>query len=97
MKQRALLENVTIKQHRVIYHLLEDLETLINDFFGPEYEEVLMGTAKIKQVFTIDSGKKKQQKVAGAEITQGCINRNFKCRIIRDNETIADNLEVETL
>jgi len=59
---------VTIRKHKVIYHLLEDLEELIDEFYGPEHEEKLIGAGSVKQVFTIDVGKKKIQTVAGMEV-----------------------------
>jgi translation initiation factor IF-2 len=59
----------------------------------PEYEEVALGTAEVREVFRVP----RIGNVAGSIVRSGTINRNSKARLVRDGVVIADNLTVESL
>ena len=59
----------------------------------PEFEEVQMGTAEVREVFKVP----RIGNVAGSLVRSGTIVRNSKARIIRDGVVIADNLTVSSL
>ena len=76
----AAKENVTIKKYDIIYQILEDIEKTMISLLSPETKEVVVGTAEVRQVFTIG----KTIKIAGCYVTEGKINRNNKAIVKRD-------------
>lgn len=77
-------ENVTIKKYDIIYQILEDIEKTMISLLSPETKEVTVGTAEVRQVFTIG----KTIKIAGCYVTDGKINRNNKAIIRRNGNEI---------
>ncbi len=76
----AAKENVTIKKYDIIYQILEDIEKTMISLLSPETKEVIVGTAEVRQIFTIG----KTIKIAGCYVTDGKINRNNKAIIKRN-------------
>ena len=77
-------ENVTIKKYDIIYQILEDIEKTMISLLSPETKEVVVGTAEVRQVFTIG----KTIKIAGCYVTDGKINRNNKAIVKRNGQEI---------
>ena len=80
----AAKEHVTIKKYDIIYQILEDIEKTMISLLSPETKEVVVGTAEVRQVFTIG----KTVKIAGCYVTDGKINRNNKAVVKRDGVEI---------
>jgi len=59
----------------------------------PEFEEVQLGTAEIREVFKVP----RIGNVAGSMVQSGTINRNSKARLVRDGKVISENLTVSSL
>ena len=59
----------------------------------PEYEEVQLGTAEVREVFR----SSKFGNIAGSLVRSGEIRRNSRARVLRDGAVVADNLTVESL
>ena len=59
----------------------------------PEYEEVSLGSAEVREVFRVP----RIGNVAGSIVRSGTITRNSKARLVRDGVVVADNLTVESL
>jgi len=86
-------EGVDIRYYSVIYQAIEDVEAALKGMLKPEYEEIQLGTAEIREVFR----SSKFGNIAGALVRSGEIRRNAKARLIRDGAVVADNLTVESL
>lgn len=86
-------EGVDIRYYSVIYQAIEEIEAALKGMLKPEFEEVQMGTAEVREVFKVP----KIGNVAGSLVRSGVIVRNSKARIIRDSVVIADNLTVSSL
>jgi translation initiation factor IF-2 len=86
-------EGVDIRFYSVIYKAIEEVESALKGMLKPEYEEVQLGTAEVREVFRVP----RIGNVAGALVRSGTINRNSKARLIRDGAVVADNLTVESL
>jgi len=86
-------EGVEIKYYSVIYAAIEEIEASLKGMLKPEYQEVELGTAEIRQVFR----SSKVGSIAGSIVRSGLIRRNAKARLIRDGAVIADNLTVSSL
>ena len=80
----ASKEHVTIKKYDIIYQILEDIEKTMISLLTPETKEVVVGTAEVRQVFTIG----KVTRIAGCYVTDGKINRNNKAVVKRDGVEI---------
>ncbi len=82
-------EGVEIKIYQVIYDAIEDVRSALEGMLAPEFEEVSIGSATVKQVFKI----KKIGTIAGCQVDRGLIQRNCKIRLYRNDVMIAeDNL-----
>jgi translation initiation factor IF-2 len=79
-------ESIDIRQYRIIYELIDDVERALKGLREPEYKEVIDGRAQVKEVF---SGTKKAQ-VAGLYVVDGKIRRDSQVRINRGDKVIAD-------
>ncbi|MCD4652989.1 translation initiation factor IF-2, partial [bacterium] len=79
-RKLAAREQVEIRTYRVIYDLLNDIEAALEGMLDPEYEEVILGTAEVRQVFQVP----KAGKIAGCHVTNGKITRSASIRLIRD-------------
>ena len=83
-KQEAEKDEVEIKQYSVIYHALQDVESAMKGMLDPKFEEELIGTAEVRQVFKISN----VGTVAGCIVLSGKIERNAGVRVIRDDVVI---------
>lgn len=54
-KQEADKDEVQIKQYSVIYNAIEDVEAAMKGMLDPKFEEELIGTAEVRQVFKISN------------------------------------------
>ncbi len=83
-QKAAADEGVDIRLYDIIYKLTEDLEKAILGLLEPEKEEVKLGTAEIRQVFTYGKGNK----IAGSYVTEGKLQRNQIAKLYRKGKVI---------
>ena len=83
---------IEIKTYDIIYKVVEDMERAMKGMLEPEYEEKVVGTAEIRQLFKFS----KVGLIAGCHVTSGIIKNNLKARIIRD-DIVVYNGAVKTL
>ena len=86
-------EGVDMRFYSVIYAAIDDIEAALKGMLKPEYEEVQLGTAEVREVFR----SSKFGNIAGSIVRSGIIRRNTKARVSRDGKIIGDNLTIETL
>ncbi|MBC9723643.1 translation initiation factor IF-2 [Streptomyces sp. TRM68367] len=91
--QMAEREGVDVRYYSVIYQAIEEIEAALKGMLKPEYEEVELGTAEIREVFR----SSKLGNIAGVLIRSGEVRRNTKARLIRDGKVVAENLTIEGL
>ncbi len=89
----AQREGVDIRYYSVIYQAIEEIEAALKGMLKPEFEEIQLGTAEVREVFRVP----RIGNVAGCIVRTGTITRNSKARLIRDSVVISDNLTVESL
>ena len=89
----AQREGVDIRYYSVIYQAIEEIEAALKGMLKPEFEEIQLGTAEVREVFRVP----KIGNVAGCIVRGGTITRNSKARLIRDSVVISDNLTVDSL
>ncbi|MET8566349.1 translation initiation factor IF-2, partial [Streptomyces flaveolus] len=91
--QMAEREGVDVRYYSVIYQAIEEIEAALKGMLKPEFEEVELGTAEIREVFK----SSKLGNIAGVLIRSGEVKRNTKARLIRDGKVVAENLNIEGL
>ncbi|WP_323451003.1 translation initiation factor IF-2 [Streptomyces yaizuensis] len=91
--QMAEREGVEVRYYSVIYQAIEEIEAALKGMLKPEYEEVELGKAEIREVFR----SSKLGNIAGVLIRSGEVKRNTKARLIRDGKVVAENLNIEGL
>ncbi|MEU4491823.1 translation initiation factor IF-2, partial [Streptomyces purpurascens] len=92
-QQMAEREGVDVRYYSVIYQAIEEIEAALKGMLKPEYEEVELGTAEIREVFK----SSKLGNIAGVLIRSGEVKRNTKARLLRDGKVIAESLNIEGL
>ncbi len=87
-KSKTLAErsHVDVRQYRIIYELLDDMEAALKGMLAPKYKEVYMGKAEVRDTFQITG----VGTVAGCLVTEGRLVRGGKLRIYRDNVMIVE-------
>jgi translation initiation factor IF-2 len=89
----AQREGVDIRYYSVIYQAIEEVEAALQGMLKPEFEEVQLGTAEVREVFRVP----RIGNVAGCIVRSGTINRGSKLRLVRDGVVVSDNLTVDSL
>ncbi|MCX4696721.1 translation initiation factor IF-2 [Streptomyces sp. NBC_01408] len=91
--QMADREGVDVRYYSVIYQAIEEIEAALKGLLKPEYEEVELGTAEVREIFR----SSKLGNIAGVLIRSGEVKRNTKARLLRDGKVIAENLNISGL
>ncbi|MBN0047879.1 translation initiation factor IF-2 [Streptomyces actuosus] len=91
--QMAEREGVDVRYYSVIYQAIEEIEAALKGMLKPEFEEVELGTAEIREVFK----SSKLGNIAGVLIRSGEVKRSTKARLIRDGKVVAENLTISGL
>jgi translation initiation factor IF-2 len=86
-------ERVDVRYYSIIYQAIEEVENALRGLLKPEFEEILLGTAEIREVFRVP----RVGNIAGCIVRSGTIVRNSKARLVRDGVVVVDNLTVESL
>jgi len=86
-------EGVEIRYYSVIYQAIDEIELALKGMLKPEYEEVQLGTAEVREVFK----SSKFGNVAGSLVRSGEIKRGNKARILRGGTVIAENVDISGL
>ena len=77
----------------MIYQAIEEIEAALKGLLKPEYEEVELGTAEVRDVFR----SSKVGIIAGCIVRSGLLRRNAKARVLRDGAVVADNVTISSL
>ena len=83
-KTIAEKDGVQIKQYSIIYDAINDVEAAMKGMLDPVYQEVVIGTAEIRQTFKVSN----VGTIAGSYVLTGKVARNAGIRVIRDNIVI---------
>ena len=86
-------EGVEVRFYSVIYNAIEEIELSLKGLLKPEFEEVVLGDAEVRDLFK----SSKVGTIAGSIVTNGIIRRNAKARVIRAGATIAEEVTIESL
>ncbi|MBE3553078.1 MAG: translation initiation factor IF-2 [Kyrpidia tusciae] len=83
-RQMAEAEKVDIRLYRVIYNVIEEIEAALRGMLDPEYREVILGRAEVRQTFKVS----KVGTIAGCYVVEGKVQRGASARVVRDGIVI---------
>ena len=86
-------EGVEVRFYTVIYKAIEEIEASLKGLLKPEYEEVVLGNAEVREIFR----SSKFGNIAGCLVKDGIIKRNGKARVMRNGTVVGDSLAIESL
>ena len=86
IKDKAKESGVDIRLYNIIYKAVEEMEAAMKGMLDPVFEEKILGTAEVRQLFKFS----KVGIIAGSYITDGIVKRDSKARIIRDGVVVFD-------
>ena len=84
VKKAAERQGIPLKNYRIIYELIEDVQRLIKGQIEPEYEEQVLGHAEVRQVIRVP----RSGNIAGSYVTDGTIRRGAKARLLRNSKEV---------
>jgi translation initiation factor IF-2 len=88
-KARLAIEEsgVDLRQYSVIYQAVEDIERAVKGLLAPEFEELTIGRAEVREIFRIP----RVGFVFGCYVTDGEVRRNARVRVVRDGVVAAED------
>lgn len=81
---RAEQDKVDLRLHRVIYNVIDEIESALKGMLDPEYKEAVIGRAEVREVFKVS----RIGSIAGSYVTDGKITRAAKARVIRNGVVV---------
>ena len=78
-KQLAAQKKIDIRFYNIIYNAIEDIEKAVKGLLAPKFEEVILGSAEIRELFKISG----VGTIAGCHVVDGKVVRGAKARLIR--------------
>ncbi|WP_339215530.1 translation initiation factor IF-2 [Solibacillus sp. FSL W8-0372] len=91
-KRAADEEGVDIRQHRIIYKVIEEIEHAMKGMLDPEFEEKIVGQAEVRQTIKVS----KVGTIAGSYVIEGKMVRDAGVRVIRENVVVFEG-ELDSL
>ncbi|MFS0672477.1 translation initiation factor IF-2 [Ornithinibacillus sp. 179-J 7C1 HS] len=91
-KNTAENEKVDIRLHRIIYKVIEEIESAMKGMLDPEFEEKVIGQAEVRETFKVS----KVGTIAGSYVTDGKLTRDAGIRLIRNGVVVFEG-EIDTL
>ncbi|MBS5023887.1 MAG: translation initiation factor IF-2, partial [Firmicutes bacterium] len=85
-KKLAEASKVDVRNYRIIYELLDDMEAALKGMLAPKLQDTLMGKCEVRQTFNVTGAGM----VAGCYVTEGKIIRGGKLRIYREDVMICE-------
>jgi len=76
-------QGVNILIYEIIYDLIDEIEHSLKQMLAPEYEEVRLGEAEVRDLFKIPDGV-----VAGCYVADGKALRHAKVRVLRGDDEV---------
>ena len=85
-KDMAKEYDIDIRLYTIIYKLVEEMELALQGMLDPEFEEKVIGTVEVRQLFKFS----KIGNIAGVYVTDGIVKSSANARVIRDGVVLTD-------
>jgi len=76
-------EGVIVLSYDIIYDLIDAIERALKRMLAPEYEEIKLGEAEVRELFKVPTGV-----VAGCYIREGKVTRSARLHVLRHDEEV---------
>ncbi|VVC33349.1 Translation protein, beta-barrel domain,Translation initiation factor IF- 2, domain [Cinara cedri] len=86
-EENAKQQSITIKEHNVIYKLIDDIKEEMNNCLPPIEVEDIQGEASVLQEFLINENKK-QIPVAGCRCISGTLKKAALFKVVREDDEV---------
>jgi translation initiation factor IF-2 len=83
-KETADRNNVEVRLYSIIFEAIDDIKLAMTGLLEPEYEEVSLGKAEVKQTFKVS----KTGLIAGCFVISGEIRRGVTAKVLRNDECV---------
>ena len=77
-------QKVEMRQHNIIYELIDDVQRAMTGMLEPVFKEIIQGHAEVRETFKIS----KVGTIAGCYVSDGVIRRDSQLRVMRDGELV---------
>ncbi len=77
-------EGVEIRTYRVIYNVIDEVESAMKGMLDPVFKEVVLGKIQVRETFKVPG----IGVIAGAYVLEGKVERNAEIRLVRDGIVI---------
>jgi len=91
-RRNASDQGVDIRHYNVVYKLQEDMELALQGMLEPVYEPKVIGTAEVRDIFSISRGT-----IAGCYVLNGEARRNARARVKRGGAMLIEDTSVSSL
>ena len=78
---------IDLRTYSIIYEAIEDIERAVKGMLAPEFEEVTLGEAEVREIFKVP----RVGFVFGSFVTDGEIRRDANVRVVREGVVVADD------
>ncbi|MGH3442664.1 MAG: translation initiation factor IF-2, partial [Nitriliruptorales bacterium] len=78
---------VDLRTYRIIYEAIEDIELAVKGLLAPEFREVTLGEAEVREIFKVP----RVGFVFGCFVTSGEVRRDAKIRVVREGVVVAED------
>ena len=85
-------EKVEIREYRIIYDIVEDVEKAVKGLLDPIYEERADARVEVRQIFRVA----RRNAIAGCYVRDGSAVRGARCRVMRKGAVIHEG-QIESL
>jgi len=86
VRRKAVEEKVEIHLHKIIYKVVEEVESAMKGMLAPVFEEIILGQGTVRQLYKVT----KIGTIAGCMITDGKFVRDCSVRLIRNGLVVYD-------
>ena len=90
LKAAAQSKGVKVLENNIIYRVLDDVKSVLEDKLPPIITQRVLGEADLGAVFEIGIGSRKKMRIAGCKIRNGVIGHGTRARVMRGEEKVYD-------
>ena len=88
IKRLAHDAGVPILDHKVIYHLVEEVRGLLAEALPPLVSWKVVGEAEVLQIFPINVRGRVMRNIAGCRVGNGYVKKGARARVLRGGENV---------
>ncbi len=92
-RQAAERAGVEIRQYKIIYEVLDDVQRALEGLLEPIESKQARGRVEVREVFNIT----RVGRIAGCFVVDGIIARSHRVRLLRDGRVIVDDAAIGSL